>query len=86
MLLLHLKGILNSFAGKCRQLFAILTNDEFLYYKGKEIQLLGGLQSHLGKDGFDFRKFAHKTDAKSGEKWRWSRVNVQAEAEYSPRK
>lgn len=46
---LNIKGTWNEVAGKLRQQFAILTDDDVLYVKGKEEELLGRVQKRLGK-------------------------------------
>ncbi len=43
------KGNWNEVAGKIKQKYANLTDDNLLYVKGKEEELLGRLQQKLGK-------------------------------------
>lgn len=43
------KGNWNEVAGKIKQKYASLTDDDLLYVKGKEEELLGRLQQRLGK-------------------------------------
>jgi uncharacterized protein YjbJ (UPF0337 family) len=46
---LIIKGNWNELTGKLKQQFATLTDDDLLYQKGKEEELLGRLQTKLGK-------------------------------------
>ncbi len=46
---LNIKGNWNELAGKLKQKFADLTDDDVLYKEGKEEELLGRLQKKLGK-------------------------------------
>ena len=46
---LLIKGNWNKTAGKLKQKYANLTDDDLLYKKGKEEELLGRLQNKLGK-------------------------------------
>ncbi len=46
---LSIKGNWNEVAGKLKQKFAILTDDDLLFTEGKEEELLGRLQKKLGK-------------------------------------
>lgn len=46
---LSLKGNWNETAGKLKQKFANLTDDDLLFAEGKEDELLGKLQKKLGK-------------------------------------
>jgi uncharacterized protein YjbJ (UPF0337 family) len=46
---LKIKGNWNEAAGKLKQQFANLTDDDLLLIKGKEEVLLGRLQNKLGK-------------------------------------
>jgi uncharacterized protein YjbJ (UPF0337 family) len=43
------KGNWNEVAGKLKQRYADLTDDDLLFIKGKEEELLGRLQKKLGK-------------------------------------
>lgn len=46
---LGIKGTWNEVAGKLKQRFANLTDDDLLFVEGKEEELLGRLQAKLGK-------------------------------------
>ncbi|MHC1738873.1 MAG: CsbD family protein [Ignavibacteriaceae bacterium] len=46
---LRLKGNWNELAGKLKQEYANLTDDDLLLVEGKEEELLGKLQQKLGK-------------------------------------
>ncbi len=46
---LQIKGAWNETKGKLKQSFANLTDDDLLYSEGKEDELVGKLQSKLGK-------------------------------------
>lgn len=46
---LNIKGNWNELAGKLKQKFANLTDDDVLLKEGKEEELLGRLQQKLGK-------------------------------------
>lgn len=46
---LNIKGNWNELAGKLKQKFAELTDDDILYKEGKEEELIGRLQQKLGK-------------------------------------
>ena len=46
---LKIKGTWNEAAGKLKQQYANLTDDDLLLVKGKEEELLGRLQKKLGK-------------------------------------
>ena len=45
----NLKGNWNQVAGKLKQKFAELTDDDLLFKEGKDEELLGRLQQKLGK-------------------------------------
>lgn len=45
---LTIKGNWNEVAGKLKQKFADLTDDDLLFVEGKEEELLGRLQTKLG--------------------------------------
>jgi uncharacterized protein YjbJ (UPF0337 family) len=47
--LTELKGNWNETKGKLKQQFAILTDDDLLLAEGKQDEMLGRLQSKLGK-------------------------------------
>jgi len=55
-----MKGNWNETAGKLKQQFANLTDDDLLYQKGKEEELLGRLQNKLGKTKEDIHKIISK--------------------------
>ncbi len=46
---LTIKGNWNEIAGKLKQTYANLTDDDLLFVEGKEEELLGRLQKKLGK-------------------------------------
>jgi len=46
---LGVKGNWKTMAGKLKQQFAILTDDDLLFTEGKEEELLGRLEKKLGK-------------------------------------
>lgn len=46
---LNIKGNWNELAGKLKQKFAELTDNDLLFKEGKEEELLGRLQQKLGK-------------------------------------
>lgn len=48
MVKLKLKGDWNVIKGKLKQQFPNLTNEDFLFIKGKEEKLLGRLQQKIG--------------------------------------
>lgn len=57
---LTIKGNWNEIAGKLKQQYANLTDDDLLFKEGKEEELLGRLQSKLGKTKEDLRKIISK--------------------------
>jgi uncharacterized protein YjbJ (UPF0337 family) len=57
---LNFKGNWNEVAGKLKQQFANLTDDDLLYREGKEEELLGRLQKKLGKTKEDIHKLLAK--------------------------
>jgi uncharacterized protein YjbJ (UPF0337 family) len=57
---LKLKGNWNEVAGKLKQQFANLTDDDLLFKKGKEEELLGRLQTKVGKTKEELRKIISK--------------------------
>ena len=57
---LNIKGNWNEAAGKLKQQFANLTDDDLLYKEGKEEELLGRLQQKLGKTQTEIRKLIEK--------------------------
>jgi uncharacterized protein YjbJ (UPF0337 family) len=52
----ELKGNWNETKGKLKQKFALLTDDDLLLVEGKQDELLGRLQSKLGKTKEEIRK------------------------------
>ena len=57
---LNIKGNWNEAAGKLKQQFANLTDDDLLFKEGKEEELLGRLQQKLGKTQAEIRKLIEK--------------------------
>lgn len=57
---LLIKGNWNETAGKLKQQFANLTDDDLLFIEGKEEELLGRLQSKLGKTKEELHKIISK--------------------------
>ena len=57
---LKLKGNWNEVAGKLKQQYANLTDDDLLFKEGKEEELLGRLQNKLGKTKEELRKIISK--------------------------
>jgi len=57
---LSIKGNWNEIAGKLKQKFADLTDDDLLYKEGKEEELLGRLQKKLGKTKEEISKLLTK--------------------------
>ena len=57
---LEVKGNWNESAGKLKQQFANLTDDDLLLVKGKEEELLGRLQKKLGKTKEEVQKIISK--------------------------
>ena len=55
-----LKGNWNEIAGKLKQQYANLTDDDVLLKEGKEEELLGRLQQKLGKTKQELRKIISK--------------------------
>jgi uncharacterized protein YjbJ (UPF0337 family) len=60
MNILTVKGNWNEVAGKLKQQFANLTDDDLLYKEGKEEELMGRLQQKLGKTKEELRKIISK--------------------------
>lgn len=52
---LQIKGSWNEIKGKLKQKYADLTDDDLLFEEGKEDELLGRLQSKLGKSMDDVK-------------------------------
>ena len=57
---LNMKGNWNEVAGKLKQQFANLTDDDLLFMEGKEEELLGKLQQKLGKTQAEIRQLIEK--------------------------
>lgn len=57
---LSIKGNWNEMAGKLKQQFAGLTDDDVLFLEGKEEELLGRLQKKLGKTKEEVRELIAK--------------------------
>jgi uncharacterized protein YjbJ (UPF0337 family) len=57
---LIIKGNWNELSGKLKQQFANLTEDDLLFQKGKEEELLGRLQNKLGKTKEELRDIISK--------------------------
>jgi uncharacterized protein YjbJ (UPF0337 family) len=57
---LSMKGNWNEIAGKLKQQYANLTDDDLLFGKGKEEELLGRLQQKLGKSREEVRTLIGK--------------------------
>ncbi len=57
---LIIKGNWNELAGKLKQQFANLTDDDLLFIEGKEEELLGRLQRKLGKTKEELREIISK--------------------------
>jgi uncharacterized protein YjbJ (UPF0337 family) len=57
---LKLKGNWNEVAGKLKQKYANLTDDDLLFKEGKEEELLGRLQAKIGKTKEQLRKIISK--------------------------
>jgi uncharacterized protein YjbJ (UPF0337 family) len=55
-----MKGNWNEIAGKLKQQFANLTDDDLLFKRGKEKELLGRLQQKLGKTKEELRNLIAK--------------------------
>jgi uncharacterized protein YjbJ (UPF0337 family) len=54
------KGNWNEIAGKLKQQYANLTDDDLLFKEGKEEEVLGRLQQKLGKTKEELRKIISK--------------------------
>ncbi len=57
---LNIKGNWNELAGKLKQKFANLNDDDLLFKEGKEEELLGRLQQKLGKTKEQIRNLIAK--------------------------
>jgi uncharacterized protein YjbJ (UPF0337 family) len=55
-----MKGNWNEIAGKLKQQYANLTDDDLLFKEGKEEELLGRLQQKLGQTKEELRKLISK--------------------------
>ena len=53
---LRIKGTWNEMKGKLKQKYAELTDDDLTYIEGKEDELLGRLQTKLGKSKDEIKK------------------------------
>ena len=53
---LNIKGKWNEIAGRLKQEYAMLTDDDLLLVKGKEEELLGRLQIKLGQSKDEVQK------------------------------
>ena len=60
MSMLTFKGNWNETAGRIKQKFADLTDDDLLFKEGKEEELLGRLQKKLGKTKEEIRSLIEK--------------------------
>lgn len=59
---LQIKGAWNETKGKLKQSFASLTDDDLLYAEGQEDELVGKLQSKLGKTRSEVIDIINKHD------------------------
>ncbi|MDQ7799175.1 MAG: CsbD family protein [Candidatus Edwardsbacteria bacterium] len=57
---LKIKGNWNEVAGKLKQQYANLTDDDVLFIEGKEEEFLGRLQKKLGKTKEEIRQLLMK--------------------------
>jgi len=57
---ISVKGDWKEISGKLKQRYAKLTDDDVLFAKGKEEELLGRLQKKLGKSKEELRKVIAK--------------------------
>jgi uncharacterized protein YjbJ (UPF0337 family) len=57
---LEIKGNWDEKKGKLKQQFAILTDNDLLFMKGKENELLGRLEKKLGKKKDEIRSIIEK--------------------------
>jgi uncharacterized protein YjbJ (UPF0337 family) len=60
MNILNIKGNWNEVAGKLKQKYANLTDDDLLFKEGKQEELLGRLQNKLGKTKEEIRNLIEK--------------------------
>jgi uncharacterized protein YjbJ (UPF0337 family) len=56
----RIQGNWNILKGKLKQLFASLTDDDLLYFKGKEEELIGRIQRKVGKTKQEIRDLIAK--------------------------
>ena len=56
MTTLNIKGTWNELKGKMKQKYGELTDDDLVFAKGKEDEMLGRLQKNLGKTKEEIRK------------------------------
>lgn len=52
----ELKGNWNEIKGKLKQKFAMLTDSDLLFLEGKQDEMLGRLQTKLGKTNEEIKK------------------------------
>ena len=57
---LSMKGSWKEISGKLKQQYANLTDDDLLFQEGKEEELLGRLQSKIGKTKEELRSIIGK--------------------------
>jgi uncharacterized protein YjbJ (UPF0337 family) len=57
---LSIKGNWNEVAGKLKQKYAVLTDDDLLFTEGKSEELLGRLQKKIGKSKEEIRTLIEK--------------------------
>jgi uncharacterized protein YjbJ (UPF0337 family) len=57
---LNIKGNWNEVAGKLKQKYANLTDDDLLFKEGKQEELLGRLQKKIGKSKEEIRTLLGK--------------------------
>jgi uncharacterized protein YjbJ (UPF0337 family) len=60
MNMLNIKGKWNEVAGKLKQKYANLTDNDLLFKVGKEEELLGRLQKKIGKSKEEIRNLIEK--------------------------
>jgi uncharacterized protein YjbJ (UPF0337 family) len=60
---LDIKGNWNEIAGKLKQKYASLTDDDLLFAEGKEEEMLGKLQQKLGKTKAQIRQLITKAQS-----------------------
>jgi len=60
MNLIKMKGNWNEAAGKLKQKYANLTDDDLIFQQGKEDELMGRLQVKIGKTKDQLRKIISK--------------------------